>query len=344
MTDGVARASMSIMRIDRGYLFWGIFFVLLGLIPLADREGWLQVGGLGDAGRLWPLIIIGIGLVIVFSRTRLALVATTIAALVLGTLAGTALAFWGGGGLDCRLTDGPARQRTTTAGVLDADPSVRIHLVCGGVVLRTAPGDGWALDAGHVGDPPKVEEAPGELSVSSADGPPRRQDWDLRLPSDLGTLDVEATAASATLDLTGATLTHLAASVNAGSLDVAGPAGPIDTLELDANAADLDVSAPATDIALLTVRGNATSVALTLGGAVSGTVEGNVMSIRVCVPDTAALAIETGSELGFSHDLASSGLTLVGDAWVRDGPGPRITLRVGGTASSLKLDQMGACS
>ena len=86
------------MRVDRGYLFWGIFFVLLGAIPLADREGWIEVGGLGDVWRLWPLILIGIGAAILFSRTSLGLVVTIVAAVVLGALAGTAISSVGGGG------------------------------------------------------------------------------------------------------------------------------------------------------------------------------------------------------------------------------------------------------
>ncbi len=345
MTTDVAGPTMvGAMRIDRGYLFWGIFLVLLGAIPLAEREGWIVVGGLGDAGRLWPLVIIGIGVAIVVSRTRLALVATTVMALVLGTLAGTALAFWGGGALDCTATGGTGLQRTNSSGTLATSPLVRLHLDCGELAVRTGTGDSWALDAGHAGDPPRVEGTASDLSIRSADGPPRRQDWDLQLPAVLDTLDVGLAAATATLDLGSATLLHLAATVNAGNLDVATPTGRMETLELDANAADLDVSAPSTDIALLTVRGNATSVSLSLGGAVSGTIGGNVTSIQVCVPDTAALEIEPGSEVGFSHDLASSGLTQVGDTWVRTGPGPRVSLRVGGTASSFQLDQMGACS
>ncbi len=65
------------MRPHRGYLFWGFFFILLGGIPLAARQGWIDASQWGEIGRLWPLIVIAIGVVILLSRTQLALVVTS---------------------------------------------------------------------------------------------------------------------------------------------------------------------------------------------------------------------------------------------------------------------------
>src|SRR5262245_47441127 len=158
------------MRVDRGYLFWGIFFVLLGAIPLADREGWIKVGGLGDAWRLWPLIIIGIGVAILFSRTRLALVATVVAALVLGTLAGTALSSIGGGVFDCVRTGDPLPGRITTQGPLGGDASVDVHIACGTLQLTTAGTTEWTLDARYAGDSPRYEADADSFSIRPADG------------------------------------------------------------------------------------------------------------------------------------------------------------------------------
>ncbi len=72
---------MRVMRVDRGYLFWGVFFVLLGAIPLADRQGWIDVGGFGYVGRQSPHIIISIGVAIHATPTRHALLATIIGSL-----------------------------------------------------------------------------------------------------------------------------------------------------------------------------------------------------------------------------------------------------------------------
>src|ERR671915_1325793 len=92
------------MRVHRGYLFWGVFFVLLGAVPLADRLGLLAIDDLGGLGRLWPLAIIAIGVAVLVSRSRVALLGPLAAGLVLGSLAGVALAsgagslFGAGGG------------------------------------------------------------------------------------------------------------------------------------------------------------------------------------------------------------------------------------------------------
>lgn len=333
------------MRIDRGYLFWGIFFVLLGAIPLADREGWVEVGGLGDAVRLWPLVIIGIGVVILFSRSRLAVVTTVVGALVLGTLAGTALASFGGGGVfDCIRVGDAALPRTTTGGTLDPSGSARVHIDCGDLNVGTASGSDWTLDAGHAGDPPRVAASANDLSIRPADGPPRRQDWALALPVALASLQVEANASSTTLALEATALSRLDATANAGDLSLVAPLGRMDRLQLGANAADVEVRALSTDIADLDVEANAASVRLVLGGAVTGTIDGAAMSVTVCVPVSASLDIRTRDDVVFSHDLRATGLVRAGDGWQRAGAGPRISLTVGGTASSFTLADEGACS
>jgi len=333
------------MRVDRGYLFWGIFFVLLGAIPLADREGWIDVGGLGDAVRLWPLVIIGIGVVILFSRSRLAPVATVVGALVLGTLAGTAVTTFGGGTVfDCIRVGDPQLQRTSANGTLDPQATARVRIDCGDLAIGTAPGSAWILEAGHAGDPPRVEASGRDLSIRPADGSPRRLDWTVTLPAALDTLRVEANASTTTLGLGGATLPRLYASANAGDLRISAPTGRMDTLDIDVNAGDVHVDAPSTDIAALDVNANAASVELSLGGPVSGSIDGTAMSARVCVPPDAALQIRTRDDVAFSQDMRATGLVRMGDVWVRDGVGPRISLTVGGTAASFTLADAGDCT
>ncbi|MET0772032.1 MAG: DUF5668 domain-containing protein [Candidatus Limnocylindrales bacterium] len=333
------------MRVDRGYLFWGIFFVLLGAIPLADREGWIRVGGLGDVWRLWPLILIGIGAAILFSRTSLGLVVTVVAAVVLGSLAGTALTSVGGGVFDCVRT-GPATglERTTANGTLSPGSEVGVRIDCGDLRVSTAPGGGWSLDAGHGGGPPRVDASSTDLSIEPAEGAPRRQDWVLALPGSLGSLRVDSNASSATLDLTGATVARLRSNVNAGDLHVTAPSGQMDSLELEANAADVDLLAPSVDIANLDVEANAASIELRLGGSVTGSIEGAAMSVRVCVPSTSALEIHTTDDFAFAEELQATGLVETDDGWTRAGSGPRVELTVGGTAASFTLADEEACA
>lgn len=48
------------MSIDRGFLGWGVFLILLGGIPLAVNQGWLDAAVVEGAWQLWPVVIIGI--------------------------------------------------------------------------------------------------------------------------------------------------------------------------------------------------------------------------------------------------------------------------------------------
>src|SRR4029079_5403641 len=90
------------MRPRQGFLFWGLLLIPLGAIPLLVRAGVLDVSGLLDAWRLWPLLLVGVGLAILIGRTRpagvvtggtrAAVVGTVVSALTLATLGGVALA------------------------------------------------------------------------------------------------------------------------------------------------------------------------------------------------------------------------------------------------------------
>jgi hypothetical protein len=331
------------MRVDRGYLFWGIFFVLLGAIPLADREGWIQVGGLGDVWRLWPLILIGIGAAILFSRTSVGLVVTVIAAIVLGSLAGSALTSVGGGVFDCVPTGPPTGlARTSANGTLGPDAAVEVRMDCGTLAVSTSPGTSWTLDAGSAGGPPRIESSASDLTVRSADGAPGRQDWDLVLPTALGALRVDTNAASSDIHLGAEAMGSFGGTINAGDMEVATPAGGIATVRLEANAADLDLIAPGA-ITDLEVEANAASIELRLAGPVMGRVDGAAMSTRVCVPTTASLLIRASSDLAFAGDVQATGVVKDGDVWTRTGTGPRIELTVGGTASSFTLVDEEAC-
>jgi hypothetical protein len=340
-----ARHHMRAMRIDRGYLFWGIFFVLLGAIPLADREGWIEVGGLRDVWRWWPLFLIGIGVIILFSRSRLALVATVVAAVALGTLAGTALSSVGGEVFDCvRTGDVAGLQRTSMSGTLTPDGEVQLRLDCGDLTVGTAPGTAWSLDAGHAGDPPRVAASADTLQIRPADGTPRRQQWAVTLPSSMGSLRVDTNASSTVVDVSGATLAQLRGTVNAGDLRVTAPTGPLRSLEIEANAGDVNVVAPTTAIGRLDVQANAASIELRLSSVADGSIDGTAMSVRVCLPTGVAVVIRGSDDLGFSGDSQATGVTRSGDRWMRQGTTPGVTLAVGGTASSFTLLDEGACT
>jgi len=68
------------VRIDRRLLGWGVFFVLLGGIPLLVQSGVLDPGLLAGAWHLWPLVIVGLGLGLILGRTPFAVAASSLPA------------------------------------------------------------------------------------------------------------------------------------------------------------------------------------------------------------------------------------------------------------------------
>jgi hypothetical protein len=321
------------MRVHRGYLFWGVFFVLLGGIPLADRLGWIDPREVDDAGRLWPLIVIAIGVAIVLSRSRIALLATVAAAAVLGVIAGSMLAWstgWMFGLGDCATVDASQMQRSTQSGTFSGPASVELAPACGDLAVTVVPGTTWAVQAAHRGAAPVHSISGTRLSVRSADGG-GRQDWDVSLPAAmLGSLDVSSNAGRATIDVGGTVLSGL---------------------DLDINAGEAIVAATGTSIADLDVNVNAARARITLGGPAAGELEVNAGSIDLCVPTDAALRFTVGDDFAFDTNLAAQGLTETqGDdddegVWQRPGTGgPTITLAVDGNAATFRLDPSGGCS
>jgi hypothetical protein len=320
------------MRIHRGHLFWGIFFVLLGGIPLLARAGLLDGDRFGDLGRWWPVLLIAIGIAIVLARTRaVALAGTIVAALIVGGIAGGALAFGGGWVLDfgdCGATSRATLESQTYQGTFTGPAGVDLVLDCGTLDLDAGASmsnlTGWSLTARSQGAPPKVQSTGTSLSVASPQGALKRQEWRLLLPPGrLQALGLTVNAGNARADLGGTTLAELDATVNAGEAFLATGTGPLARLDASVNAGRLR---------------------LTLGGAVTGEVTVNAGTIDLCVPPDATLRLDLGGGFAFSTNLAERGLTHVGSTWARSGTGPTIVLHIEGNAGTLALDPDGGCA
>ena len=50
------------MHFDRRLLGWGVFFILVGALPLAVRGGFLDAERVSSWPSLWPVLLIGWGL------------------------------------------------------------------------------------------------------------------------------------------------------------------------------------------------------------------------------------------------------------------------------------------
>jgi hypothetical protein len=317
------------MRIRRGLLFWGLFLIPLGALPLLVRAGVLSAESVAQAWRLWPIVLIVLGAMIVIGRTRAALLGTAIGALVLGTAAGGAIAggtFWLAGFTECGVA-GSLTGQGDGSGTFSEPATVRLDMQCGEVRLSTTAGTDWSWHAEFNGAPPVIDTASDRLSLQAPDGTPdRRHEWTVEVPAELlREIDLTGNAGGSTLDLAGAALSRVAADINAG---------------------DLLIDASQASIERLTASMNAGRTRITLGesGSVSGSLSVNAGAIDLCVAPGAELRIRANEQLTFVHNLSNRGLSRDGDLWTRGGTsGQVIDLSVEGNAASFSLNPDGGC-
>ena len=316
------------MRPRQGFLFWGLLLIPLGAIPLLVRAGVLDVSGILDAWRLWPLLLVGIGLAILIGRTRAAVVGTVVIALTLGTLGGVALAnpgSWIGAVTHC----GPGGQTQSLhrQGAFTGQASVVLDLNCGSLDLSAGSDSQWNIDATYRDNAPGIDSSGDRLEVHSADSGVNQLDkWTIALPaSQVRDIALTANAATSDVDLGDATLSRFVIDVNAGDTRITAGSGGTSGLDLTMNAARLRLetgSAPMT-----------------------GSLEVNAGSIDLCVPDDVGLRLDVKEQLTFGTNLAAEGLAHDGTVWTRAAANgaPTIDLAVQGNAAALTLKGEGAC-
>lgn len=298
------------MQINRGLVFWGVALITAGAVALAIQSGTVPPNAAREAWRLWPVVLIVIGISIIAARTPLALVTTLLAGLVVGGLGGTLVA-----GVPDGLSIGcggePDESTTTADGSLADGARVELDFNCGELDVSTAAGDAWSLEARHAGDEPDISSDADGLRIAADGGGwagfnDARQAWAVTLPAE-GELKlvVSANAASSSLDLGGASLRDLTIDANAGSI----------SLNADGTTA------------------------------VNGSVEMNAGSLELCVPADVSVAITIeDANITFSHNLDEAGLTRQGDTWTGGGGPPAVTLDVDGNAASFTFNPDGGCT
>jgi hypothetical protein len=316
------------MRLRRGPLFWGLLLIPLGAIPLLVRAGVIDPSAFAQAWRLWPLLLVGLGLAVLLGRGRSGLAVTVVLALVLGVSGGAALASggsWIGAFGSCAGTT-MATDHLTDGGALDLPGRVDIRLDCGEATIGPSGGATWSLGADYRGNPPTVTVGGSNLRIASPDLPGNHyQRWTIGLP----------TASTRELALT--------ANAAATSVDLAGTV--LDTLDAEVNAADLRIDGSQAAIARVDVSINAGRARVTLGpGPTQGRLAANAGAIELCVPDDATLTLHVTDQLTFAHNLGERGLARDGNAWTRTGAsGAVIDLTIDGNAASFTLDPDGGC-
>jgi hypothetical protein len=315
------------MRIRRAPLFWGLFLIPLGALPLLVRADVISGDIFSDLWRWWPLILIGFGVAILLGRSRAGVIGTALVALVLGTLAGGALAsgsFWVPSVTGCADIGGDVTVLDRD-GSFSGDARATFDHNCGSLDVSVAPGNGWRLHAEHRGPAPRIDATQTVLTVQSPEGANLdRQDWSIVLGADaVRDTALQINAGEATMNLAGARLSSLQADVNAGDLLIDGGGGAIEEIDASVNAGRLR---------------------LTLGGATRGNLSVNAGGIDLCVPADATLRLDVQDRFTFISNLEARGLSQDDEVWTRSGSGAVIDLVVDGNVGALTLDPEGGCT
>lgn len=322
----------SVMRVDRRLLGWGVFFIVVGAVPLAVEAGLISEAAIDRWWSYWPLILIGLGLSLLLSRTALAglgglVLAATFGLMVGGVLAGGVL---NAGGLPSGVCGGEGGDGSAFApqsGELGERARVGLKVDCGNLTVTTEAGSTWRVaGTDEDGSGPHLESSPRRLEVRSDDVP----------GIFLGLTDLQvALPTSTTIDLE--------LDLNAGSMGIDLAGASLDDIDLELNAGDstFDLDGVA-DIGSIDVDVNAGSVLVRLPDhSMRGSIQVNAGSIDLCAPSGVALRLDTGDSVLSSHDYAAAGLVQSGTTWESPGYATapvQIDLRTEARAGSYTLD------
>jgi hypothetical protein len=327
------------MHVNRGLLGWGVFFLALGAVPLAVQSGRIDAETARRAWELWPLLLIGAGLVLVLRRTPFAALGAVLVGLTFGLMAGGLVAGGSGPGslALCGISGDTASAPSSpiSTGTLAPQASVELSVDCGSATATTQPGSGWMLSWPSDANPPDVNASSSRLVVDMRNrnrfgiGEPRSQ-WSLTLPTD-PTLDlsVSVNAGSANLDLAGAKASSASLSVNAGDAKVSlGGSTGMRQVDGSANAGSLSIALPAPSEEL------------------TGSLSANVGTVRVCLPASVPVQVSVDDQTLGSTNLAQRGFSQSGNTWTRgawDGARSKISLDVSTNLGSVTFDPEGGC-
>ncbi len=317
------------MRVDRGRLNWGIFFIVLGAVPLAYHQGAVSSSTLGEAWRLWPLVLVGIGLRFVLSRTPASFVGSLLVVACLGLIFGSVFAI--GPNVGCG-AGGNNPASIVRNGSFQGASSVNLQLRCGTATITTSTDDQWHVTATSNGAPTaQVTSDATSLAVKTSDDgwhlDRGKDDWQIALPRSTPiSLSTTLDFGDARYGLSGANLSSAAFNLNLGSLHV-------------------DLSGAT--VGNLTVSTNLGSAWVELGSSsdFSGDLKTNLGSLDVCAPPELGVQIASSDSLS-SSDFSGIGMTHVGGVWQTPNYATathKANLTVKTSLGSLKLHPAGGC-
>ncbi len=327
------------MHYHRGLLFWGLALITGGAVALATQQGYIDRDVLAGAWRLWPLILVAIGLSILLSRTPAAIVGTIVTALVVGT-AGGALIAVGPGVAACGGAD--PTDLTTRHGTFDSTASVQLAFNCGTLNVGMTNNDQWTVASGHNGgSDAQISSDSNRLEVRSPNDSwfdSGRQRWNVALPGATSyQLDITPNAADTTVHLTGGRFTSVSVQPNAGSVFLDLTDATVDDLSLSLNAGSASV-----------VIGSGVDPHRThLAAHMNASLSVNAGSIELCTTGDVALQVTSDPNITFSTNLDGSNLVKAGNTWSSAGyanASAQVQIQLSGNAGSFTLNPEGGCS
>jgi hypothetical protein len=325
------------MRVNRGLLGWGVFLIVLGAVPLAVRNGLLSEATLANAWQLWPLLLIGAGLGLILSRTKLAILGGLVIAVTFGLMGGAVLSsgFEIPGGAGGCAGDGGERF-PESSGAFEGEASVGFQVDCDELQVQTGPGSSWLVSGSSPdGKAPDVLTTGNRLNLRSPDRPALGFGgggalWEVTLPSDVPTsINLSLNAGSADLELDGMTVRSLSTSVNAGAAHVdLGAAAEVGEVSASVNAGSLSITLPAPT------------------GRVDSGASVNAGAMELCLPPGTALRVDMGGSPLGANNLEDRGLVQDDETWTTPGfdpAAPHVSLDLSVNLGSFTLDPEDGC-
>jgi len=318
------------MRVNRRFLYWGVFLVAIGGVLVAADLGRIEGATIADAMRLWPLAFLAIGLGIVLRRTQFSLPGGLLAAAVPGLLLGGGFALAPRIAVDCGAVGAPSGA-ATRQGFFSGPARIAVTTACGNLVVDTAPGSGWEFQAGSTGvRTPTIDATAQSLSIGAGgasgwhDFRSSRDAWRLTLP----TTEIE----------------DLSFEVNAGEGRIRLPGAQVGHLDVTTNAAHTTVDLSEASVADLTGTVDAGMLSFRLPDAdLAGSMEINAGALQVCTPSGLGLRVHhTGSLSGVSVN----GLQQEGSDWQSADYASalhRADLNVNVNLGAVEINPIGGC-
>lgn len=324
------------MQVRRSFLSWGAFLICLGAVPLAVQLGVLSSAAATELLRLWPLILVGIGIGLLLRFTRFEALGGMLTSATVGLLFGVVLAGgFPGAATTCNSAQAAGPSVMHNGAFNGAAASLNLEITCGDVDVSRAPGQAWTVDVASSGNP-TIESDPTSLRLRTPTGTTfipfgsdRHEQWRVSLPTE------QSLSVSMTMN---------AATARLGLGD-----GPVSNVDATFNASDvrLDLSSETSaSTLLLDATLNASTVRLSLPTAsTSAGLTANAATLELCVPESVGIRIQYQDTLS-SNNFAAAGLIQSDKTWQSPGyetSNTRAEIRVTANVSTISLSRSGGC-